>query len=618
MRRGWLERVAWTVIVLALIPAAVLAVRRVASEGARERVAMVMDEQALADLGALVGLTSFELGTRLQALGLTGVALYEDTIESLVAKGAAAAMLGSELRAQALARGEPPPAVPSDATLVTALTPGALDGLIDKNVPRARPIEITGRTWFVWPGDVRTTLPAGPDIAEIDRWRRAGFDVAYRPRNAPYALTAAGEDFPAGASYLVYAGTQVAGHPGDPASVIEGSQPFLTAVIEGTPQSGMSLISGKVPTVRLLSFNQDYIDRRLRPNDLVDKYLLAVEERNVRLLYLRPYTTNELGDPVLNSETLVRDLSATLVRQGYEVGSLTAFEREYATNAFLRAGAALGVLAGLLLLALAIRAPWGAMAATGVALLAVAAAGPGWDAVALTAALTFPVLGYLTFRPRPAALVLATLVSLAGALLLVAVGSERDTLLAVRPFSGVGATLVVPPAVFLVAFALRYRRPAEWVRALWGAEVRVGHVAIALIGVAALAVVVLRRGNDPVIGVTSFELGMRQLLGEYFARPRFKELIGHPLAFLALALPTLPAWSRGALLTVGVVAQASILNSFSHYHTPLLVSLERSLVALVIGAAVGLVLWPAVSAALRFLRTWLTDGAEGADLRPGR
>src|SRR5690606_17337253 len=233
VRRGWLERVAWTVIVLALIPAAVLAVRRVASEGARERVAMVMDEQALADLGALVGLTSFELGTRLQALGLTGVALYEDTIESLVAKGAAAAMLGSELRAQALARGEPPPAVPSDATLVTALAPGALDGLIDKNVPRARPIEITGRTWFVWPGDVRTTLPAGPDIAEIDRWRRAGFDVAYRPRNAPYALTAAGEDFPAGASYLVYAGTQVAGHPGDPASVIEGSQPFLTAVIEG-------------------------------------------------------------------------------------------------------------------------------------------------------------------------------------------------------------------------------------------------------------------------------------------------------------------------------------------------------------------------------------------------
>src|SRR5690606_41970892 len=100
----------------------------------------------------------------------------------------------------------------------------------------------------------------------------------------------------------------------DLASVIEGSQPFLTAVIEGTPQSGMSLISGKVPTVRLLSFNQDYVDRRLRPADLVDKYLLAVSERNVRLLYLRPYTTTELGDPLANTERMISALSAEIGR----------------------------------------------------------------------------------------------------------------------------------------------------------------------------------------------------------------------------------------------------------------------------------------------------------------
>lgn len=618
MRRSGLERVLWLVVVLALVPAAVLAARRVATEGSRERVAMVMDEHALADLGALVGLTSLELGLRLQALGLRGVALYEDTIETLVAKGAAAALLGSELRAQALVRGEPPPAVPSDATLVTALAPGALDSLIAKNVPPARPIEIAGRTWFVWPGDVRTTLPAGPDLSEIDRWLRAGFDVAYRPRNAPYALENAGADFPPGASYLVHAGTQVAGHPGDLTSVVEGSQPYLTAIIEGTPQSSMQRISDEVPTVRLLSFNQDYIDRRLRPSDLVDKYLLAVEERNVRLLYLRPYTTNELGDPLENTETLVRDLSSALARQGYEVGRLTAIERDYVTNGLLRGAAALGVLAGLLLLGLRTRAPWGALVVTGIALLALAAAGFGWDAVALTAALTFPVLGYLTFRPRPVALVLATLVSLAGALLLAAVGSEHDTLLAVRPFSGVGATLVVPPALFLFAYALRYRSPAAWVRSSWGAQVRVGHVVIALAGVAALALVVLRRGNDPVIGVTGFELTLRQVLGEYFARPRFKELIGHPLAFLALALPALPAWVRGALLTVGVVAQASILNSFSHYHTPLLVSLERSLVALVLGGLVGLVLWPAAAAVWRLLRAWLDADAAGERPQHGR
>src|SRR5690606_12201805 len=136
------------------------------------------------------------------------------------------------------------------------------------------------------------------------------------------------------------AGTQVAGHPfsvdgadelgGLPLAdapepsqasrldeLVESSQRYLTAIIEGTPQDGMATISSRVPTVRLLSFNQDYVDRRLRPADLVDKYLLAVSERNVRLLYLRPYTTTELGDLITNTESLIERLNLALTREGY-------------------------------------------------------------------------------------------------------------------------------------------------------------------------------------------------------------------------------------------------------------------------------------------------------------
>ena len=136
-----LRRILWLVVLLSLVPAAVLAARRVAAEGTSVRVAMVMDEQALADQAALVGLTSIELGLRYKALGLTGVALYEDTIETLVNKGYAVAMLGSEARSQAAARGEAPPAVPADSTMVSAVVPGALDRLIAKNVPAARVFE---------------------------------------------------------------------------------------------------------------------------------------------------------------------------------------------------------------------------------------------------------------------------------------------------------------------------------------------------------------------------------------------------------------------------------------------------------------------------------------------
>jgi hypothetical protein len=206
-------------------------------------------------------------------------------------------------------------------------------------------------------------------------------------------------------------------------------------------------------------------------------------------------------------------------------------------------------------------------------------------------------------------------VSLAGAALLVAVGSERATVLAIQPFAGVGATLVVPPALFFAACALRQRPLRDWVRDSWDASLKVWHLAIGLVAVAAIALVLLRRGNDPVIGVSQLEMSFRALLGEYFARPRFKELIGHPMAVLGLGMSSWPAWLRWLLLTGGVVAQASVLNSFSHYHTPVLVSLERTLAALAIGLVVGLVALVVARWVTAWLRRWL--GAAPAKGRAG-
>ncbi len=622
MTPATLRRALWAVLALSLVPAFALVARRVASEGGRVEVAMVMDEQALADQGALIGVSSFELAQRYRDLGLTGIALYEDNLESLANKGYVAVLMGYELRSQAAARGEEPPPVPADATVVAALVPGALDGLIAKNVPDAAPFEYAGRTWYWWPGDVRQTLPAGPDLAELERWEAAGFDIAYRPRNAPYRLLDPGADFPSQARYLVYAGTQVAGHPFGPDEdgarpVVEASQEFLTAIIEGTPQDGMGRVSGQVPTVRLLSFNQDYVNRRLRPADIVDKYMLAVSERNVRLLYLRPWTTTELGDPIENTEAMVRGLTGALAAEGYRAGPLTTLDTAFETNRVLRTLAALGVVAGLVLLALVVPAPWGWLAAAGVLALGVLAAGLDWGALALAAALVFPVLGLLLWQRRVLDLLPATLVSLAGAALLVAVGSERATVLAIQPFAGVGATLVVPPALFFAACALRRRPLKHWVRESWDASVKVWHVAIAAVALAAIALVLLRRGNDPVIGVSQLELSFRALLGEYFARPRFKELIGHPMAVLGLGMAAWPAWLRWLLLTGGVVAQASVLNSFSHFHTPVLVSLERTVVALAIGLVVGLVALVVARWLTRGLSAWLAAPDEAPAARAG-
>src|SRR5690606_12152958 len=147
-----------------------------------------------------------------------------------------------------------------------------------------------------------------------------------------------------------------------------------------------------------------------------------VAERNVRLLYLRPYTTTELGDPILNTERMIQGLAAALAAEGYVVEPLASLDTSYTTSTVLRLGASLGVLAGLLLLALSIPAPWGVSAVAALTLLALAAGGLSWDAVALLAALTFPVLGLLRFRRGVISILPVTALSLVGAMLLVAVG----------------------------------------------------------------------------------------------------------------------------------------------------------------------------------------------------
>ncbi len=601
-----LKTVLWLLILLSLIPASVLVVRRVQAEGGRRTVTILMDEAALDIQAQYLGVSSLELGRHYQSLGLNGIALYEDTLESAEAKGKLAVLLASEAEELALARAEPLPDLPPDSLLVSELEPGALRGTLAKNAPNPEQMVFLGRPWFVYPGRAVEVRPAGPDRVSIEAWAAAGFDIAYRPRNFP-GLRGVGADFPPEAHYLIHAGLQVAGYPNSLTELVAASQPYLTGVIEGTEQDGMPQIVRKVPTARLLSFNQDYVNQRLTPQSLIDKYLLAANERGVRIFYLRPYTEEQLGDMFANTDRLVEGLAARLEQEGYTIGPLETLDLNYQTNALFRGLSALGVLAGLVLLALLYPGVWGLLVALGVLGLGVFANGFDWGALALAAALTFPVIGYGHLKERLTSLGLATLVSLAGAILLSAVGSDREAMLAINPFAGVAATLVVPPVLFLFHYALRYRRPASWVRDFWNYPIRVGNVAVVLLGLFALALVFLRRGNFPLIGASGGELALRSLLSDLFVRPRFKELLGHPLAVLGLTERGLPAWVTAALLTGGVVAQASILNSFSHYHTPLLVSLQRTVVALVLGLVIGLLLVPVVKLTLRLGRRWLAS-----------
>ena len=603
MNTTTLKQVLWALIVLSLLPGLLLVSRRINAEGNRRVVTFVMDELALASQAQFYGRDVFELAQHYGSLGLNGIALYEETLSTLENKGDIYITDAAQERIAAIAAGEPLPELPEESLIATELTPGALDMAVAKAFPAPQRLEYAGRNWVVFEGN-DSARPAGYRAEDMAQWQALGFDIAYRPRDYPNVVNV-GQDLPAAASYLVYHGLQVAGHPKSLAAVVDASQDYITGIIEGTPQDGMNDIVRKVPTTRLLSFNQDYIDIRLSPADLIEKYLLSADERGIRIMYLRPYLQDIQGDMIDNTDAVITGLTRAFAAEGYEVARLPGLELNYQTSGLLRGLSSVGVLAGLGLLVLMYPGVWGVIVALCVLALGFLFGGFDWATLALVAAVTFPVIGYGHLSEKLSSLGLATLVSLMGAVLLSAVGSDRESILAITPFGGVAATLIIPPLLFAFHYALRYRRPAQWVLEFWNTPIRIGHIVLGAVGLLAFGLIFLRRGNLPLIGASDGELALRSWLSSLFVRPRFKELLGHPLAVLGLTGDTFPAWIKGVLLTGGVIAQGTIMNSFSHYHTPFLISLQRTLIALVLGLVIGLILTLTVRLGVRLARAWL-------------
>lgn len=603
MKQEQIKKILAVIILLSLIPASILLYRRIQSEGQQRIVSFVMDEIALESQADYFGKSSFELAKEYKALGLNGIAVYEETLSSLADKGDILLLTGPQLLNYAVINNLALPKIDSDTIIASELTQGALNYALAKNTPRAKKIVLNGRDWYVFTGS-SPARPAGPRDADIKRWSDAGYDIAYRPRNFPNLVNPS-SDWPKEAHYIIYHGLQIAGHPQELSKVVIDSKNYITGIIEGVPQYGMSSILKKVPTARLLSFNQDYINQKLSPQDLIDKYLLAANERGISIMYLRPYIEEQQGEMIVNTKKYISGLRQGFEAEGFLIAPLQKLELSYKTNSLLRGLSSLGIVAALILLAFLYPGVWGILVVLAVIALGLMFGKLDWAALALMAAVSFPVLGYGYLKENLSSLGLATVISLIGAILLSAVGSDRESMLAITPFGGVGATLLIPPLLFIFHYALKFRNPAKWIVDFWNQPIKISHIAIAFMGLIAMAFIIMRRGNFPIVSATSYELAFRNWLSHLFVRPRFKELFGHSVAVLGLSNKTWPSWIKGISLTAGVIAQGTIMNSFSHYHTPFVISLQRTLIALVIGLVMGLILSALARALVYITSNWL-------------
>lgn len=562
-------------VLLALIPSlAALYVRwQVERPGP---VVLTIDGQAAAEEARLRGLDLDQLLDRYRNQGVRGLGVYELRTQDWVARGKAVYTNGNLLSLVHPGGGFEP-----GWFYLSPRDPKDLEQIANAwTLPQHR-VAWLDRVWIGFPEDV-LSLPLGPDRAFIlERYRKGNY-IVYRPYND--RLRSCPPSLPEPVQAVVFAGDEALGFPDH----LDKTTQLLQApvgFIEGARQKGLLEIAEHHPTLRVFSLQADW-QLKLSPEAAADKYLLAARERGHQILYFRPWPEPE------KTERFLAHLKEGLAASGIALGEPKP--RKLTLPGYARF-AWVGILAGLGLLALAYPKPLGALLALGLLLGGFAYAGA--QAGPLLAALVFASLGFVQYRKGMTSWLAAVAYALAGAAFLAALGSNTLTITGLVPFKGVLLTLAVPPLLVALAGLPRDRDLRELIIAAWEHRVRLGEVVLALLALTALAVVLLRRGNTE--WVPGLELQLRAVLQDWMVRPRFKEIFGHALAVLALTQPW-PRWVHAGLLAFAALAEASILNTFSHYHSPLFVSLARTINGAVVGLALGL----ALAAGVWAVRRW--------------
>ncbi|HEY8498545.1 MAG TPA: DUF5693 family protein [Limnochordales bacterium] len=503
-------------------------------------------------------------------------------------------------------------------------------------------------TWLLRPGAPPLPLPEPPPAAlslgvglpeeALQAARQAGLPVLLRygdrRRVVPWLLDepapgpgAAGPDAaqaPATSRVVIFEGTSVP----DPAQAAQAMSPAGRAVglVEFAQQRGADRLARELglAAVAVHSMKPEEMAAATVP-EAVARYLRAVRERGVRLLYLRPAATPE------ETVQLVAELSAALRREGLATGlsapapvlpapppaalllvglgagglaawawAAWAGRREGARPG---PGAALALLVGLAggavvawarsrgwegpasvllrqagALAVALVAP---VAATGAAAAAAGEAGPGFGRRAAGAAAAFVA------------------VSAAGGVLVAALLSDSLFMLRLEQFRGVKLAHALPllavAAAALAASEEGLARVARWA----GRPIRWGDAVLALALLAAGAYYLVRTGNEAG-AVSALERMARGWLEQALAvRPRTKEfMVAYPALAVALYGQGRGWWRRwpaahAAVMAAAAIGPVSIVNSFAHIHTPLAVTGVRVLNGLALGLVTGALAWAA-------------------------
>ena len=615
-----LKQIGWLIVVAGVLCSLFLWGQRMQSEANYKNVQMVVNYSDIVAMANANDLTEEEFAKALQERGVSAVLYKEWSLGSLNVNGQVAIEKVSK-------------EVPVSAA-------NAYVALLDKNIAvqvKDHVLEkVPGADYY--PGQVDViTIPimvpngdsevvtalnkikeigAGFDMASIARMSALGMDTVPQLRSwdnpTDTSLRMAFDEIKAMPNlvYLLFNDKEIPGYPQKNRTVADllkddkGNTVVPVATIEFSDQKGLNQLGVLLnkDVIRLHTISNGEMGN-LTPDSALDRWMLAARERNMRSLLVRFFDITTPGANLQGNLNYVASIQTGLIESGFTLDQPYEKPASIPTSTILMAMVGTAVIAGVMLILLEMRLPKLSLLALigGIAIwLALLLVNPTMakKMMALLSVITFPTLSCLLIMKPEArsigksvvALLKLCAISYIGAVLMVGLLADILFMLKLDQFIGVKLAHVVPiVAVPFILYIWNEEKPLTFVKQLLEKALDYKWTMLGVL-VAVAGVIYLSRTGNSGAELSAAESMMRTFLNDVMGvRPRSKEfLIGYPFTLL---LFWLGASRKNWILTIpAIIGQVSLVNTYAHIHTALIMSMQRSFNGLVLGIAVGLLL----------------------------
>jgi hypothetical protein len=627
-----LKQIGWLIVVAGVLCSLFLWGQRMQSEANYKNVQMVVNYSDIVAMANANDLTEEEFAKALQERGVSAVLYKEWSLGSLNANGQVAIEVGNNIEHASF--------VEKVSKEVPVSAANAYVALLDKNIAvqvKDHVLEkVPGADYY--PGQVDViTIPimvpngdsevvtalnkikeigAGFDMASIARMSALGMDTVPQLRSwdnpTDTSLRMAFDEIKAMPNlvYLLFNDKEIPGYPQKNRTVADllkddkGNTVVPVATIEFSDQKGLNQLGVLLnkDVIRLHTISNGEMGN-LTPDSALDRWMLAARERNMRSLLVRFFDITTPGANLQGNLNYVASIQTGLIESGFTLDQPYEKPASIPASTILMAMVGTAVIAGVMLILLEMRLPKLSLLALigGIAIwLALLLVNPTMakKMMALLSVITFPTLSCLLIMKPEArsigksivALLKLCAISYIGAVLMVGLLADILFMLKLDQFIGVKLANVVPiVAVPFILYIWNEEKPLTFVKQLLEKALDYKWTMLGVL-VAVAGVIYLSRTGNSGAELSAAESMMRTFLNDVMGvRPRSKEfLIGYPFTLL---LFWLGASRKNWILTIpAIIGQVSLVNTYAHIHTALIMSMQRSFNGLVLGIAVGLLL----------------------------